>query len=57
MSGGNDFTPGYAVYENGQPTRIVLMSFVDDGTGASDYIASIPIGPSQVQDCLFSTRN
>ena len=48
----NEFTPGYAIYENGQPTRVALINFVDDNSGASDYTASISVGgtaPSQVR--------
>lgn len=51
MNSGNEFTPGYAIYENGQPTRVALINFVEDSSGASDYTASISIGgsvPSQV---------
>jgi hypothetical protein len=52
MNNGNEFTPGYAIYENGQPARVAFINFVDDNTGASDYTASISIGgsvPSQVK--------
>ncbi|KAH7882118.1 glycoside hydrolase family 79 protein [Phlebopus sp. FC_14] len=52
MNGGNEFTPGYAIYENGQPTRAVLINYVDDPSGASDYTASISVGnasPAQVK--------
>lgn len=49
---GNDYTPGYAIYENGQPVRVALTNFVTDPDGDSDYTASISIGgtvPAQVQ--------
>ncbi|KAI6017864.1 glycoside hydrolase family 79 protein [Pisolithus marmoratus] len=53
MNGGNEFTPGYAIYENGEPTRVALINFVSDPTGASDYTASISFAggstPAQVQ--------
>ena len=42
---------GYAIYENGHPTRVALINFVDDNSGASDHTASISVGgtvPSQV---------
>ena len=49
---GSDHTPAYAIYENGQPTRIALLNYITDPTGASDYTASISITggqmPSQV---------
>ena len=46
----NEFT-GYAIYENGHPTRVALINFVDDNSGTSDHTASISVGgavPSQV---------
>ncbi|KIJ18005.1 glycoside hydrolase family 79 protein [Paxillus involutus ATCC 200175] len=52
MNGGNEFTPGYAIYENGQPTRLALINFVNDASGASDYTVSISIAgatPAQVK--------
>jgi len=51
-NGGNDYTPGYAIYENGQPVRIALTNFITDQSGNSDYTASISIGgavPAQVK--------
>ncbi|KAH7913618.1 glycoside hydrolase family 79 protein [Hygrophoropsis aurantiaca] len=51
-NGGNEFTPGYAIYENGQPMRVALVNYVTDPTGASDYTASISIAgstPAQVK--------
>lgn len=52
MNSDNEFTPGYAIYENGQPTRVALINFVDDNSGASDYTARISVNgtaPSQVR--------
>jgi hypothetical protein len=40
----NDFTPIYAIYENGAPTKMALFNFVSDPTGASTYSATISIG-------------
>ncbi|KAF8576860.1 glycoside hydrolase family 79 protein [Ramaria rubella] len=60
----NDFTPGYAIYENGNPMRVALFNFVSDPSGASNYTADISIGgtgagqpnasPSQVSVRYFS---
>ncbi|KAG0694605.1 glycoside hydrolase family 79 protein [Suillus ampliporus] len=50
-NGGNDYTPGYAIYENGQPVRVALTNFITDPSGNNDYTASISIGgtvPAQV---------
>ena len=62
-NGGNEFTPAYAVYENGQPVRIALFNFITDPSGASSYTATISIGsatPSQVKvkyvDHAFSSN-
>ena len=44
LDNGAEFTPGYAVYENGNPERVVLMNFLTDNTGASNYTAYISIG-------------
>jgi hypothetical protein len=52
QTNGDEFTPGYAIYENGHPTRVALINLVDDNSGASDYTASISVGgtvPSQVR--------
>ncbi|KIM82064.1 glycoside hydrolase family 79 protein [Piloderma croceum F 1598] len=49
---GNEFTPAYAVYEDGTPSRVALINFVTDPSGASDYTATISVGdstPGQVQ--------
>jgi hypothetical protein len=51
-NGGSDYTPGYAIYENGQPVRVALTNFISDPSGNSDYTASISIGgtvPPQVK--------
>jgi hypothetical protein len=55
----NIYTPIYAIYENGAPTKVALFNFVTDPTGASTYTAVISIGggstgqnnatPAQVQ--------
>ncbi|KIJ34940.1 glycoside hydrolase family 79 protein, partial [Sphaerobolus stellatus SS14] len=43
---GNEYTPGYAVYENGRPVRAVLINFITDPSGANDYTAQIAIDGS-----------
>ncbi|KAI0255534.1 hypothetical protein BJV78DRAFT_1151513 [Lactifluus subvellereus] len=55
----NIYTPIYAIYENGSPTKVALFNFVTDPSGVSTYTAVISIGggstgqsnatPSQVQ--------
>ncbi|KAJ1302509.1 hypothetical protein OPQ81_002828 [Rhizoctonia solani] len=41
---GENFTPGYVVYEDGAPTRVLLINYVDDATGGHDATARIQIG-------------
>jgi len=41
-----EFTPAYAVYEDGTPLRVALFNFVTDPSGASDYTATISVGDS-----------
>lgn len=41
---GNDLTPAYAIYENGNPVRVALFNFASDPSGANDITASVKIG-------------
>ncbi|KAI9451263.1 hypothetical protein BJY52DRAFT_123356 [Lactarius psammicola] len=40
----NQFTPIYAIYENGTPTKLALFNFVTDPSGANDWTATISVG-------------
>ncbi|WVW82605.1 hypothetical protein I302_104616 [Kwoniella bestiolae CBS 10118] len=40
----NIYHPMYAVYENDQPTRVVLFNYIDDNTGANDLQTTINVG-------------
>ncbi|VDC00664.1 unnamed protein product [Peniophora sp. CBMAI 1063] len=40
----NTYTPGWAIYENGSPKKVLMINYLSDSTGASDYTASIAIG-------------
>jgi hypothetical protein len=42
--GYNEFHPGYAVYENGVPTRVALINFVSDESGAHDLTVNLDMG-------------
>jgi hypothetical protein len=48
---GNEFTPGYAIYEDGQPVRVALLNYINDPSGANNYQASIsvPSNPSSIK--------
>lgn len=40
-NGNNDYTPGYAIYENGALARLALLNFMTDPSGANDYNATV----------------
>ncbi|KAJ7092351.1 glycoside hydrolase family 79 protein [Mycena belliarum] len=42
-NGGNEFTPGYAIYEAGEPVRVALFNYITDPTGASTVTAVISV--------------
>ncbi|KAI0325777.1 hypothetical protein GY45DRAFT_1329894, partial [Cubamyces sp. BRFM 1775] len=44
---GDPHTPAYAVYENDQLARLLLINFLDDPSGANDYTATLNIGGQQ----------
>jgi len=44
VNGGEQSTPGYAIYENGTPMRVALFNYLDDTSGAHDLRVSISIG-------------
>jgi len=55
----NTLTPAYAIYENGNPVRVLLFNYITDPSGANTITVNISIGggqtgqanatPSQVQ--------
>ncbi|KAG6805395.1 hypothetical protein H0H92_015573, partial [Tricholoma furcatifolium] len=47
-NGGNEYTPAYAFYENGNPVRVGIINYVTDPTGASDLEVQIAIGGSGI---------
>ncbi|KAF8468023.1 hypothetical protein JB92DRAFT_3292213 [Gautieria morchelliformis] len=50
MSSNNIYTPGYATYENGTPTRVALFNFIRDPSGASNYTASISLPQREISN-------
>jgi len=45
LNSGSPYTPGYAIYENGTPTRVLLINFMDDnGVGNAQYTGYVHIG-------------
>ncbi|EJD02698.1 uncharacterized protein FOMMEDRAFT_140601 [Fomitiporia mediterranea MF3/22] len=44
MNSNSQWTPGYVIYEHGNPARVVLMNFLTDSSGASNYTAYISVG-------------
>jgi hypothetical protein len=50
LNGNNQYSPGYAIYENGNPTKVILINYLsDNGTGQGNYTAYISIGGNQTQ--------
>ncbi|KAJ7624758.1 glycoside hydrolase family 79 protein [Roridomyces roridus] len=43
IDGISDYTPVYAIYENGVPKRVAIINYMDDSTGAHDVEAVISI--------------
>lgn len=44
MNSNSATTPGYVIYENGNPERVVLANYVTDSSGAANYTAYISVG-------------
>ncbi|KZT21347.1 glycoside hydrolase family 79 protein [Neolentinus lepideus HHB14362 ss-1] len=44
----NIYTPAYAVYENGSPSKVALFNYITDPSGATTYTANIQIAGGQV---------
>jgi hypothetical protein len=57
LNGANPYTPGYAIYENGTPTRALLINFMDDGgAGTATYTGYVHIGgANNIADTTPST--
>jgi hypothetical protein len=43
----NPLTPAWAIYENGQPTKVVIINYVEDPSAAQQITATISIGGGQ----------
>ena len=41
----NERSPGYAIYEDGIPTKVLLINYLsDNGSGIANYTAYISVG-------------
>ncbi|KAH8833938.1 glycoside hydrolase family 79 protein [Flagelloscypha sp. PMI_526] len=47
-------TPAYAVFENGEPTKLALFNYMDDSTGASNLTVTFAVGGSGVNQANAS---
>lgn len=56
INDGSIYSPVYAVYENGAPTRAVLFNFVNDPSGASTYWATIDFAGSPLPQSTVQVR-
>jgi len=52
LNGNNSNTPGYAIYNNGVPTKLALFNFITDPTGANDITVSVSIGGGSTGQAL-----
>lgn len=43
----NPSTPAFAIYEEGNPVRVLLINFISDPSGNSDVTAAVAIGGGQ----------
>ncbi|KAI0739382.1 glycoside hydrolase family 79 protein [Daedaleopsis nitida] len=46
----NTLTPRYAIYENGNLAKLVLLNFMTDPSGAHDVVATVNVGGSQFEE-------
>lgn len=53
---GNEFHPAYAVYENGVPTRLGLINFVSDASGANDLTVNVDFGGAALPQATVQVR-
>lgn len=44
LNSNSALTPGYVIYENENPARVVLMNYVTDSSGAMNYTAYVSVG-------------
>ncbi|KAG8936126.1 hypothetical protein FRC03_011160 [Tulasnella sp. 419] len=44
LNNNNPWTPGYAIYHEGQPNKVALFNFVSDASGANDLNVAISVG-------------
>jgi hypothetical protein len=56
LSTDNIYAPMYAIYENGNPMRLVLFNYVSDQSGAGDYTATISLAGADLPSGNVSVR-
>jgi hypothetical protein len=54
-NGGDSYTPAYAVYERGVPTKVALFNYITDPSGASDYVVRVS-GAAVADDGVVSVK-
>jgi hypothetical protein len=40
---GSNYTPGYAIYQDGAPVRVALFNYITDSSGNSDVTANVRV--------------
>lgn len=52
-NGGNIYTPGYAIYDNGVLDKLALFNYVTDPSGASTYTATLSLTDGALPSQLY----
>jgi hypothetical protein len=48
LNNNNQYSPGYAIYEDDQPSKVILINYLsDNATGQANYTAFISVGGNQ----------
>lgn len=55
LGGNSTNTPGYAIYKNGQPTKLALFNYISDPSGAHDVQFNFPSSQPSVIVKRFSS--
>ncbi|KAJ3568101.1 hypothetical protein NP233_g5936 [Leucocoprinus birnbaumii] len=50
---GYQYTPAYAIYENGNPVRVVLVNFVSDPSGNSNLNVALSLGQGSTPATVY----
>ncbi|KZV79252.1 hypothetical protein EXIGLDRAFT_476338 [Exidia glandulosa HHB12029] len=49
LNAASNYTPGYVIYENNQPARLLFINFMSDPSGAHDYTVRVATNTPQIR--------